>query len=115
MGKMPFPGFKSVQGRDQSGAKHELKTMYNHKEPWMGYSPILQYMTPGELNWRGVINMNPNLQVSDGFKVDLRTAKALEEFEFNPNLPRPVVDNTSGIHPIWKRENWLNIPDFLYE
>lgn len=114
LGKVPFPALKSVLGIKRSGATKK-EEVYDNRMAWMGSSPLLKYMTPGELNWRGVINMNPNLQVSDRFKVNARTVKALQDSASDPTLPRPILDNITGIHPIFRRQNWPNTPDVVFE
>lgn len=108
MGKLPFPSFKLIAEPEDFDSQTFVQA-YDPRDPWFGRSDILRYMTPGELNWRGLVNLRPNLPVSQQFSVDSNAVAALKSGQ--PN----VQTSDAGIHPLFRRQNWKDISDVEYE
>ncbi|KAH0369928.1 hypothetical protein KCU65_g2960, partial [Aureobasidium melanogenum] len=112
LGTNPYPGLR------QRRWIQELETEtpeYNGKMPWMGISRILQFVTPGELQRLGCINLetddNPEIEVSPRFKVDTATLASASK----DKTITTIIGNNKDIHPCLRRQNWKQTSDAEYE
>ncbi|THY40810.1 hypothetical protein D6C98_09504 [Aureobasidium pullulans] len=81
--------------------------------PWFGVSAILAHVTPDELERKGCININTTnpLFISRRFRLKANHMA-------NANKDRSAIKlhgDHNGIHPCFRRGNWVETSDFEYE
>ena len=109
LGKHPFPGLRQAR---YVPALRKYTPVSKPEQPWMGASMMLRYITPQQLLTMGCINLPADVRVSEQFMVD---QVMLEQAWTEPDRIQPNFGDITGIHPVFRRKNWLGFSDAHYE